>query len=393
MHKTVGRPRFLAAVFVLLVLTALILGVVARPERDAGAAAPTDDALFAQTSSTPGTLLISEYADARSTIWAVNADDPLQRSLVFQADHALGWDVEGIVSPDGQSLAYLALPPGEHDARGQAALYVFTTGVLEPWQIATQLDLQGGLTWHADGSAVFVRRTEADRDGRERFTLLEIDTSNGQERTLLSRNDVLGLYALGTTLEGAAFAVAVTPQGSDLIALSSDAPIQQISSTVTRDWRISPDGTQLAFVEQDGLQLQVRVISLREEEALRAVGAKLERSGLARAAEEGATGTAAPAWHPDGSLSLSSYGAAEPTPTLRVQADGQTSIAAAPEQGFALPVAWSPDGSHLAVRAFSGTGPGAAGTEQVAVASVDDGTPTPVPGAFVRVLGWWHGAP
>ena len=76
---------------------------------------------------------------------------------------------------------------------------------------------------------------------------------------------------------------------------------------------------------------------------------------------------------------------------LRVQAGGQAQTAALPPRGFALPAAWSPDGRSLAVRAFSGAGPGAVGDESAGILGAD-GALRLIPGALLRVVGWWSGA-
>ena len=378
MRIPLKRRSLVAAAVAGVAVAALVLGFVlpppGRPAADAASSLPMSPR-----------LLVSEFGDEQSTLWLVEADAPERRTLFGHVLHAPGWELVGAVAPDGERIAYLHLPPGRRDPQSEAVLTVADADGSRA--LADGLDLRGGLAWSADGSAVYARRT-LDRGGElPRFILLEIDVVSGQARTLLSRDDVFGLYPVGRPLSGPVYAVVIGSGGSDLVVVGGDGSGgQRLAAGITRDWTLSPDGSRLAFSEQHGVELEVRVASLVDEAPFAATQVLLSEAGIPNP-----LGTASPAWHPDGSLSIGTFGATSGSPTLRVQGNGASAFVEAERaQGFALPVAWSPAGTHLALRAFSGIGPGAPGEEGTVVIG-PDGIARPLPGRFVRVLGWWNG--
>ena len=54
------------------------------------------------------------------------------------------------------------------------------------------------------------------------------------------------------------------------VQLTESGPVTverlKLSDGVTRDWTLSPDGSRLAFTEQHGLDLRVRVVPLRDDD-------------------------------------------------------------------------------------------------------------------------------
>ena len=381
MRITLTRARIALLLSVLFAVVALVLGVVLPP-------APSG----AGASGAAPTLLISEFSETASTIWRVPAVNPANRTRLTRVQHAAGWELEGAVAPDGRRLAYLVLPPAARDPRTQAQLVV-TDGSQSAVR-ATGLDLTAGVVWSTDGTAMFARRVRLAADGRAVFTLVEVPAAEGPALDLLTRDDLFGLFPVGRSPEGPTYAVALTAEGSVLLALDGSRVLQTIAlaAGVTRDWRLSPDGATLAFTKQDGLNLQVRVQALSgttPADATRPDATPAAARPATIGAAQTTAGSAAPAWHPDGSLSVGRFGAGEAA-ALRVRANGDTSVDATPATGFVLPVAWAPTGDYLAVRAFTGSGPGDVGTEQAAVLTAG-GERLPVSGAYVRVLGWWHG--
>ena len=368
-----GRPRLLAPAGLLLIALALIVGL-----------------LFPPAGHTPGSsaasaggarLLVAEYGDAGSTLWLVDPADPTRRAALTPVAHAPGWALEGVVAPTGDRVALLVVPPGGSDPASEAKLILSDGG--PPRTLAQALDLRGGLAWSADGAHVYARRVEAGVGGRLRFTLLEWDVETGRERALLRRDDILGLYPVGRPRGGLVYAVAIGPGGSQLLALDGSDAVIRLSAGVTRDWRLSPDGATLAFTEQQGLRLDVRLLPLG--------GVPL---GVAAAVQPVGSrgGSASPAWHPDGSLSLATFG--EDAATLRLAIAGGGIVAGTRTAGddsaggFALPVAWAAGGDFLALRRFDGAGPGDPGVEVAAVRDAA-GVVRTIDGANLRILGWW----
>lgn len=368
----ITRGRFLILVGVLIAIFLLVLGVVLPPNRSSARAAPTGAA-----------LLITEFAPESSTLSLVGPTDPRIRTPLLQVPHAFGWEIEGQVDPSGRRLAYLVLPPDRADPLTEAVLTV--TDGARSRVLARGLDLSGGLRWSGDGDSIIVRRVRPSVLGSVAYSVVEIDAGSGEERTRIDRSGALALYPVGRPSDGPLYAVVIGAEGSNLISAEGTEPIH-LSDTGTRDWALSPDGGALAFTEQRGLNLQVQVVSLRGDQAAISAAQTLSQSSPGGAGG----GSASPVWRPDGSLSVGTFGGAEASPALRLQANGETQVDVQPRAGFTLPIAWSPDGQLVAVRAFSGRGPGEVGVENGAVVG-PDGAPRLIPGEFVRVLGWWNG--
>jgi hypothetical protein len=389
MRLALTRPRLVVAALLVFAVVALILGLVFPPNDSSAAVA---------TGSSASLLLVGEFESTVTTLSAVQPNDPTQRRKLHAIEHAPGWDIVGATSPDGHRLAYLVLPLDARDARTEASLVVLDDLDRPDGPRARTLyrgaDLRGALAWSSDGTSLFIRTTTVNANDHPTFELLEIDAVDGRQQSLLRRSDALGLYPVGRAAQGPTYAVSVGVNGSELLVIGAssgdgddarDVERRPLSPLITRSWTLSPDGSQLAFTEQQGLDLRVRVAALTSGSAEIAVAATVEASGF-----QSTGGTASPAWHPDGSLSIGILGQGESgAPTLRVQATGSgATIDSERSDGFALPVAWSPPGSHLAVRAFSGIGPGAPGDENAAVIDAS-GTSRAIPGRFVRILGWW----
>ncbi len=373
MRSSLTRPRVLIGAGLLLFVAGLLAGIFFPPNRaGAGAAAPE--------TGEPPLLVVKEYADTESTLWLVDASDPARRTLWARVPHAFGWDLEGAVSPDGTRLAYLVAPPSAVDPATDAVLLLRDRGSEQT--LAKGLDLSGRLAWTADG-AVLVRQAVPGADGRTTYRLLEVNT-DGAARTLLDGGTAAGLYPVGGGPDGARYAVTMGAQGSTLWIIGPDGQpaALPLADSVTRDWALSPDGRQLAFTAQQGVRLRVAVATLPDGAGTLTTAAQAPPPRPALR-----DGSAAPAWHPDGSLSVGTFGA-EANATLRLHGEAAPRVDYTPAQGFTLPVAWSADGAYLAVRAFSGTGPGSVGQEAAAVIG-PDGALQVIPGQYARVLGWW----
>ena len=372
------RRRLLAAVAAALILGGLALGLIAPPSSagstDARAAGPH--------------LLVSRYGDDESTLWLIDPAALARRQLWLHVAHAPGWAIEGAVSPAGGRVALLVVPPGARDPGAETQMLISDGG--PPRVVAEGLDLRGGLAWSADGRELFARRTLPGPDGGRHFQLIALDFSDAGgadtpvERTLLERDDVGGLYPVGRAAGGPAYAVAVGAGGSALIAIDDGGiSVRPFAAVVTREWSLSPGGSQLAYTEQRGMSLRVMVLDL--------AGPGLR---TAQAVEPGpAGGSASPVWGPGGTLHAGHFGddtSGSGPGGGEIRSAGVRVAGAV--AGFDLPVGWSPDGAYLALRSFDGTGPGNPGSEGVALLG-PDGASQVVAGDGLRILGWWHAAP
>lgn len=406
------RRSLIATSALALVALALLLGVFFPPD------GPNAGAAVSNVESKPATsaLLVSEFSDTSSTLWLVEPTNPANRTRFLRVDHAPGWEINGAVSPSGEQLAYVVLGPGRRDAETEASLFVtkgsfVTNGVSvtagdggAPALLAEGVDLRGGVTWTADGLALIVRRTTVDAEGRRSFAILEVRLADGRVTTQLQRDDVAALHIIGRPVGGPLYAALISGAGTRLLAVG-DEKSTLLSSNITRGWTLSPSGDQLAYTEQRGLAMQVLVLSLREFEpafpALRAATAAgqalLDDAFDKEAFDEDArsdVGTASPVWAPDGSLSVGAFegpGSQVRAQGLRTASVGLRTASVGNGDGFALPLAWSPDGVHLAIRAFEGTGPGNTSNETAGIVGADGAIET-VSGKHILVLGWWNGS-
>lgn len=419
MHSHIIRPRLIVALAFFLALFALLLGV-AFP-----AAPPDARAVVSETRAGPQ-LLVSEFADRVSTLWLVEPERPSERQHFLRIDHAAGWEISGAVSPAGGALepqlAYVVLEPGRQDAETEASLYLSDGG--PPRLLLEGLDLRGGATWSADGESILVREERLDSRGARSYAVVEVRMSDGRaSRHELGEalgSDLFSLHVVGRPSGGPLYAALVGAAGTTIVEFGGEeggvVVNGRISTGLTRDWALSPDGTQLAFTEQNGVLMQVRSVVLegaleggeRDQPALRAAttaGQMLLDEAEIGSSDLGgpAMGSASPVWRTAESLSVGVFRQAAASGG-ELRAASAVSGDENEADGFALPVAWSRDGRFLALRSFEGSGPGSIRSESAAVidgASLGDGTVNGgendagearqlVPGRHVLILGWWQ---
>ena len=158
------------------------------------------------------------------------------------------------------------------------------------------------------------------------------------------------MFPLAYAPAGDSFYVAqVGEVGTDIFAVSvADASRREIATVdgVARDWQLSPDGERVTFVNQTGEgEWELWVLDLEDGSRFRleAEGLPTDRelfSPVWRAGQELITLGTAPGDEGNGVFNVSlSGGAAEQLP--------------GPEQGFDVPLAWSPQGDLLAIQEFS----------------------------------------
>lgn len=268
--------------------------------------------------------------------------------------HLPGYTARGAVSPDGRYLAVVIATAGT-PAQPAAELLV-----VDLWNGRVR-SLAGGLpylqdpVWANDGGSVVVTREPAPGT----VELLRVDLG-GRSAIILRREGVLGVYPVGFTPAGVLYAVLIDARGSTLLRGTEE--VRQLAPGITRDWALSPDGGQLAFVEYAEGRYLGRIVSL-EPGAVSAQAAAVD-DGRQRLG---------PAWDPRTGRAVF---AEDPAP-----ADG---AAAAQAAGIDRPLAFAPDGSALAVEHWDGTSFAEPGRPQVQV--LRDGERIPIP--VTRVFGW-----
>lgn len=309
-------------------------------------------------------VVVSRTEGNQDVIGVVWAENPGAVTELARVPHIEGMGTTGAVSPDGTRVAVVAVDSGTA-TRPVASLITVDLISGELFRAALRIDPDQRPVWAPDGKSVVVTRTTRGDDSGSDVQVLRV-ALRGTEDVLWTARGVLGVYPVGFEPSGALLAVTIDGEGSMLVRDGSG--LLQISGSFTRDWQLSPDGTELAFIEADltdGLRYLARRVSF-------AGGAASAQSLMADVPALGA------AWNPvTGSVEfgIEPGGASE----------GVSVQALRDSAGFDVPLGFAPDGSALAVTHWSGedfTRPGAP-----AIQVVDGGNRASIEG-YTRFLGW-----
>ncbi len=308
-------------------------------------------------------FLASEYHDTYTTLWLANAHDPDKRSRLADVPHAPGWDIEATVNPTRPAVAVLAIPPGGWDPASHASLLVISEDGVR--HLAINLELRGGLLWSDDG-----RQLVAQRSGM----VLVMDASSGALVAEWKPTGTHSAHPIAMTRD-TLWVATLQSSGTSLaeVQLTESGPVTvervKLSDGVTRDWTLSPDGSRLAFTEQHGLDLRVRVVPSHYDDS-HLVSSRWSVAERPSSAEwEDVGPSASPVWRPDGRLDFGLWDEA------------------VSETGFTLPTAWDHSGEWLALRSLDGSGPGRVVGERLAFRGPGDEL-LEVPDGL-SFVGWW----
>ncbi len=281
---------------------------------------------------------------------------------VARIPHLPGYGAIGTVSPDERLLALVVADAGTA-VRPGASLLVVTLESGEVHRLATGVDPLQSPVWSADSGFVVAARQSGDGPGVT-VSLFQVPAAGGPELQLVLFSNVLGAYPIALSGGGAVpLSVVIDSRGSTLYR--GAAELVRLSDAITRDWRLSPDGTSIAFIEANttaGLRYRQRVVSLATGVAAQAPETEGQQLGVA--------------WNPaDGSPRFGR----EPGTAAAGGAAGQRS------SGFDVPLAYSPDGSALAVQEWDGPSFKEPGAMRLAILVA--GARAELSGA-ARFLGW-----
>jgi Tol biopolymer transport system component len=385
-----GRRRFLprdvrAGLFVRLfsliavIALGLTIGILfGMPGGSRGGASASRPAL--PTSDAP-LVVYSEFAANADALWAADPDHPERRTQLALVPHAANYGIVASLSPDGRRVAYTVLPPSVADPANDtpAQLWVLDFATGDALLAAEGIDLPMTPVWTPDGSAMVVRRSTWSDSAGGHFELVRV-ALDGATTTLVT--SAAGLLPVGFSPDGGIlYFTSISDSGSDLGRVAGDGAVEQVvhlSDGYARDWQLSPDGTKLAYLAQAsdaGIAFEAQVLD---------IGSGATEAAIAGAPVE----QFSPVWDANGALTVGRLAGA----AARIEGGATTSLPKT-DGGFDAPLSWSPDGSHLALRAFAGTSIAEPGPSRVVVLAADGTRRQLSENSDVTVLGWLEAAP
>jgi Tol biopolymer transport system component len=345
-------------------------------------------------------LLVSEFGDTADTIVAIDPADIGGRSLASESartriatvDHAPGYGIFATLAPDGNAIAYTALPPDTAkpgpDAPAHAAVIDIDGNVT---LLAGDVDLLIAPVWSPDAASIVVRKNTPADAGAGAFDLLLLGRDGS--RSTITTWHTAAVFPIAFAPGGSKLYFAtLNTGGSDLYAIAPDGSdetkIAHLTDQIARDWQLSPDGATLAFsVAESGPEpamitrtLDLATGAIADAVAPDALAAGPPSTGIARAEFN-------PTYDAAGRLTIAALKLDGGADAVAIDASGATLPVTNNPDGIDLPLDWSPDGATLAVRNVDGMTPFDATTSHVEL--VRDGERERVSdNADVQIVGW-----
>jgi len=365
------RPLTFALIGAAVILAAAAGWVVASGRLGGGSSGPgasSTPGLTPPTPQTPATgpaptvtatphpsigelaLLYSQFGESEDVLLLAPVSDLQEARTVATVPHSPFWGISASLSPDGQWVAYAVLPstlPNPEEVAGAAAeVWAVPLAGGEPQLLAAGADVRLAPIWSPDSRALVFQTFDPRRNGP---TLFRVTLGDKTVAPLASIEGAQSVSPLAFAPAGDDFYVAQGVQGgTELLAVDTASGSTRTVATiagVTRDWRLSPDGQRAAFIRQaaeGGWELWI--VNLAD-----GAMSRLEAEGLPSDRE-----LFNPTWHPQ--QSLIAYGTApaeDGTGVISVLLlGGSAQRHVGPEQGFDIPLAWSPQGDYLVVQEF-----------------------------------------
>ena len=360
-----GRLRASAALdrrrpFAVLALAVVLLGVATV-------------ALLAQSGGPPRTAfagaasgqyaVVAKNTGAATVVTVVGTTQNAAPIEIATIPHLHGFSLRGAVSPTGRHVALLT-PDIAIAGRPFAALIVLDLETGLSRRLAEDLDPLQDVLWTPDAAALVVTRNVRTVEGEPGVAVARVEF-DGAESVLETHLGAGMVAPVGFDVQGRLLAVRIDARGSTLTR--DGAEILWLSTHVTRDWALSPDGAWLAFVEVNlwqGLRYLPHVVSIEGG------------GGVVSAASTPTAQALGVAWSPSGDAP--SFGSEPPAPP-------PGSVSAQGPAGFDVPLAYSRDGAALAVSHWSGNSFDEPGTPRLEIVS---GAGRQSLNGFSRFFGW-----
>jgi hypothetical protein len=320
-------------------------------------------------------IVYTEFASSADALWVADPDDPGDRTQLALVPHAANYGIVASLSPDATRVAYTVLPPSVSDPApdAPAQLWVLDLASGDASLVADGIDLLVAPVWSPSGDAVVVRQSTWAEGAGGQFELLRVGL-DGTSSTLVSSTD--GLFPIDFTPDGSAvYYASIGAGGTDLLRTGASEPVAHLSDGFARDWKLSPDGSQLAYLVEGppGIAFEAKVLDLGSGAAGQAIaGVPIEAFS--------------PAWTPDGTLTIGRLAG-----SAQIEGGAASSLPK-PDAGFDAPLSWSPDGAHFALRAFEGASVASPGPSSVVIAN-GSARHVLADTADITVLGWLEVTP
>ncbi len=330
--RTAGEGRLARIILLLTAVVAVVAvgpiawGVIAgtpvgAPARTAFATAPA------------GTYaVVTRSEGATDVIGVVPIDRPSRVIEVVRVAHLEGFSPTGAASPAGRHVA-VVVADGGTPVLPSGSLLVVDLESGSVTRLMSGVEVGQEPLWAPDGRSIVVSRVGPGAEAG-RVDLLRVALDGSIVASWTQR--ALGVYPVGWR-DGRLLAVVIDERGSTLQADGQD--LAHLSPSITRDWALSPAGDAIAFIDvttDAGLRYEPRVVSL-------AGGTGSAQAMVAVAGE--ALGAA---WNPRsgpifGDVPMADGSASASAQALRT------------DDGFDVPLAYSPDGAVLVATHWDGT--------------------------------------
>lgn len=329
-------------------------------------------------------LLISEFGDRADTIVAVDPADVSQRTTIATIDHAEGFGVFPVLSPDGKAIAYTALPAdAPKPSPDTPAIAAVVDTASKSTVLASDIDLLVPPVWSPDSASFVVRRNTPAENSAGSFELILLSRDGSQ--STITAWATAAVFPVAFAPDGATlYFVTLNNDGTDLYSVapdgSAETKIAHLSDQIARDWKLSPDGAKLAYsAAESGATPSVvtRTLDLASGAATDAVTA----SSPSRTEFN-------PAWNSDGRLTIASVRPQGGSDAVSVDAAGAAQTLTATDATIDLPLAWSPQGDQLAVRSVNGKSPTVAGEGHIELVDAAGHRDRVSDAVDVLIVGW-----
>lgn len=338
---------------------------------------------FEQVQDQGQRLLISEFGDRGDTVIAVDPADVSNRTTIAQIEHAAGFGVFPVLAPDGKAIAYTALPSDlQNPAPDSPALAAVIDVREKATLLAADVDLLVPPVWAPDSQSFVVRKNSAAQDAAGSFELLLLGR-DGSRSTITTWTSAAIFPIAFAPRGGTLYFATLNAEGTDLYGVAPDGSgetkIAHLSDQIARDWKLSPDGTRLAYsVAESGQTPSVvtKTLDLASASAADAVSSGAPRTEFN------------PTWKSDGGLTIAAVQPEGGSRAISVDSGGAAQEVTANSDGIDLPLGWAPDGVRLAVRSVDGKTPLDAAAGRVEVVDSDGHRDRVSDSADVLIVGW-----